>query len=189
MAQEIFGEGYTGEQRSLVKAINFGLLYDRSEEGLISDGSVPLSRREARTVMRNYYARLGGYVRWRKDIYRQVQERHYVETPLGRRRRFPMIPPDKKAIGDIQREAIAFLPQSSANDATLFSLTKLHEMGYDLRLTVHDSIMAQIPRNDAEDYQHEMGRVMEEAATELYGEMIPFEVESDVGRDWGSLDA
>lgn len=100
-----------------------------------------------------------------------------------------MIPPDKKLIGDIRREAIAFLPQSSANDATLFSLTKLHEMGYDLRLTVHDSIMVQVPRDEAEDYQHEMEKTMEKAAAELYGDLIPYEVESDVGRDWGSLDA
>jgi DNA polymerase I len=130
-----------------------------------------------------------GVVRWVAETKAFVLKNHYIETPLGRVRNFPEIAIARSA-GDrerIFREAVNNNPQSVASDVTLRAFTKLDALGYDMRITVHDSVVAQAPQGDVKDVAREMCRIMEESATELLGDDLPFPADAGVGPTWGDI--
>lgn len=188
-AKQIFGPEITKEQRSLAKGFNFGLLYDRGEEAIIADGTYHMSSEEAHRVVARFHATIAGVMEYKRDVRAAVLRNHYVETPLGRRRRFPLIPNDRSQREEILRQAFNMMIQSSASDANLYSLAKLDAAGFDLRLTVHDSIMTSCEERLAEECLREQEKIMVASASELYQTVIPFVVESTIGRTWGEMEA
>jgi DNA polymerase I-like protein with 3'-5' exonuclease and polymerase domains len=121
-----------------------------------------------------------------------VLENGYIESPLGRRRRFPELPyvrGDSYKLAEVFREAINMPSQSAASDVTLSAMIALDKIGLRPRLTVHDSITICVPRAEMQDAAQEMKRCMEQAATDLYGDQIPYPVELEAGERWGSMHA
>ncbi|MBC7240395.1 MAG: DNA polymerase I, partial [Chloroflexi bacterium] len=71
----------TYEQRSLAKAINFGLMYGMSDYGL--SARTDLTREDARRFIENYFARFARVKAYLDETIRIARERGYVETVLG----------------------------------------------------------------------------------------------------------
>jgi len=129
-------------------------------------------------------------VEYNERVKQLVLEQGYVESLLGRKRRFPelvYVKNDRYRVSEIFRQAINMIPQSSASDATLASIIALDKLGLSVGIAVHDSITACVPEEDAEDAVHELSKCMENTAAELYGDTIPFPVEAERGYRWGSL--
>jgi len=64
---------------------------------------------------------------------------------------------------------------------------RLDKMGFNPLITVHDSIVSEVRKEDGEDLCREQIRVMEEAARDLYGDRIPFIAEGGIGARWGEI--
>jgi len=58
----------------------------------------------------------------------------------------------------------------------------------DPRITVHDSIAIQVPENDLDAQVRKMSAIMESCGSALLGDAIPWPVEAEVGKRWGSLE-
>lgn len=187
MAEAIFGPNYTPAQRSLAKRLNFGLVYGRSVEAVAKDGLIELSREEARIIRERFFARMPEVVRWIEEVHQTVHRDHVVVSPLGRRRRFPFIPSEPSKLAEIYRQAVNMIPQSMASDATLMSFIKLDEAGWNPILTVHDSILIEVPNEAVEEALREQKRIMESTATELYGDKVPWVAEVGAGTRWGEI--
>ncbi len=189
-AAEVWGPNWTIEHRKKVKGIVFGLLYGRSEEGIVRDGTLQISMPEAKRISRIFFEKMPGVVAHNEEIKRRVKRDGYIETPTGRIRYFPevAVASSWREWGNIYREAINTLPQSMASDATLSSLIVLDRCGFDVRITVHDSIAVQGPIDQINNIAKDQCEIMQDTAMKLYGDLIPIPAEAEVGLLWGSLE-
>jgi len=187
MAEVLFGKGYTPEQRSLAKRLNFGLVYGRSVAALADDGLVVMSKTEAQRIQRLFFDRMPKVSAWIEGIKELVQVQQWVESPLGRRRRFPIIPHDRAGEQEVYRQAVNMIPQSMASDLTTCAFIELDRMGLNPLVSVHDSIMCEVSESVAEDAQRTMVDVMQKTGVKLYGDKVPFIAEGSIGKTWGDL--
>jgi uracil-DNA glycosylase family 4 len=191
-AAELFGPDYTKEQRKFVKSVNFGILFGEGAKGLAANASleVPnMGEREARMFIDRYYRKMAGLVGWINETKRDLHEQGYVESPTGRRRRFPLLFDDNRA--QAEREAVNFMCQSAASDIMLYTLvridTPLKTMGAHILLTVHDSVLVECPPDKVDDVINLVVKVMAFTGKELYGDSVPFTADAEVGTRWGDL--
>jgi DNA polymerase-1 len=128
----IFGKPeITSRERLITKTVVFGTLYGRSARSIAIQFGVTVAEAEAwQALCINKYS---GFLRYRNRSTKELQMNGYLETPFGRRRR-----------GLTPQQGYNFPVQSSASDVTLTSLIRLDQAGFDLRLTVHDSIILQV---------------------------------------------
>jgi len=187
MAKTLFGPDFNPVERGVAKSCNFGLAYGMGIKRMVTNVNVPgVDYHQAERIVRDYFTRIPRFVQWRGEIQEKILRERYLETSLGRRRRFPYIP--KRFREDIFRQGINFLPQSIASDITLLSLIKIAKKGWQVLLTVHDSILCQVPEEDAQEVAIEIVKIMKETAREVCGERIPFLVKTAIGDRWGDLD-
>jgi DNA polymerase I-like protein with 3'-5' exonuclease and polymerase domains len=118
---------------------------------------------------------------WRRTAFEDAVNRGYVETPFGRKRRFPLI--NEETLEEIKKVAWNFPPQSIASDLTLLSTIKLVEMNVRVVLTVHDSIGAYVRDEDVERIGALMRSIMI-ATAEQWVPSVPWEVDVEVQDRW-----
>jgi len=190
-SKEIFGSNFTSRDRFFAKAINFGLLYGRSAAGIANDTNLPgITKGQAIEFIAKYFKRMPKVVAFIEGIKMQVRAQGYVETPVGRRRRFPLR--TEYNIAEIEREAINFMCQSAASDCTLMSLVRIHKQlagRAHIVLTVHDSILLECPIGTEQEVATEASGIMSSTGAELFGDAAPLRVEAETGMHWGSLHA
>lgn len=185
VAERFYGKGFTKEQRVLAKAVVFGLLYGREAYSLAMEHKI--STREAQTYINTFFEVIPHTVQWIEGIKETVLGGDDLVTPFGRHRRFWLITRNNQ--DDILKEARAFVPQSTASDITLEAANRLARMGFwdNLRIPVHDSLLMEVERSDAEEVARTMKQVMESTATDLMEEYVPFPVDVAIGDNWGEL--
>lgn len=131
-------------------------------------------------------------MRWRSEQHRRVfNEGKPQQTHFGRRRRFHLITRENKM--DVGKEALAFIPQSTASDICLHALCRIRkhfgwsEHSPKIRITVHDSILVECDEAEAKEVGEDMSRIMQETAAEIYSTTIPFTADAERGKSWGEL--
>lgn len=86
-----------------------------------------------------------------------------------------------------QNEALAFVPQSTANDICLNAAIKINEQvgqyGAKLIGLVHDATYVECPEETVEECSRMMEREMSKAATLVFNR-VPFVAEAEVGNNW-----
>lgn len=186
MAKTLFGPDFNPVERGIAKSCNFGLAYGMGIKRMVTNVNVPgVDYYQAERIVREYFTRIPRFVRWREEIQNRIIKDRYLETSLGRRRRFPYI--SRRFRGEVFRQGINFLPQSIASDITVLSLIKIAQKTQVL-LTVHDSILCQAPKEIAQEIVTEIAEIMQTTAAEVCGDRIPFLVSIAVGDRWGELD-
>lgn len=113
-------------------------------------------------------------MKWQKDTIKEVHEKQELLTPFGRYRRFPLITDVNKY--DIEKEGLAFKPQSISSDICLrggMLLRKRLPKDAGIRLFVHDSIMAECRIPDVEQTSAIMAECMTESAR-MFSNYVPF---------------
>lgn len=186
---DMYGEGFSKEQRVQAKMVNFGLLYDRSARSLARDTRLPgMTLSEAITYVNEYFARMPKAREWQRMQRKKVRTQGYIETIFGRRRRFGLT--TGKNIDEVGKQAINFPPQSIANELTLISLTRLHYVLNEVAcvlLTVHDSILSECRPEHVPKVARTMKETMEAVALEFLGDSVPFTTDIETGKRWGEL--
>ena len=111
-------------------------------------------------------------------------------TPFGQRHRFYNVMNYDGTLGEDAKRAVAFRPQASASaiqDIYVDAIEQEHGWMMDyLCALVHDSILAEVPLERAEEYAKTIIKVMTMAIKELDGLTIGVEVK--IGRNLGEME-
>jgi len=190
VAERFYGKGWTKDQRVRAKAVVFGLAYGREAASLAAEFRI--SQAEAQRFVDGFFQLIPDTVRWREDVKKTVfSSGQGLQTHFGRKRRFWLITRDNKK--DVEKEALSFLPQSTANDICLSALVRLRQSFGDsvhaprVRIPVHDSILVECSIRDRDMVAATMRDVMSRTATEEFSDFVPFPVDISVGDSWGTL--
>lgn len=136
------------ELRQGTKAVVFKILY----------GGEP----EDQELKHLIFNRFPGIPEYLDRIKREVYENHKVYTPNGRCRRFPMVRLSDWAARRMYRQAINYGIQSYCSDIVLNMLNNiystLHEVRGRLLLTVHDSVVFEMPECELDNIQQYLNR-------------------------------
>lgn len=185
----IFGTGkWNKEQRVLTKSFVYGIAYGRTPEGIASAFGISVE------AARQYHARLTSSIpatmQWRQEIKGKILRNQELTTPFGRKRRFWLITPENQK--DVIKEGLSFIPQSTASDICLTSLCTLRPLlkekfDADIRVPVHDSILVECRKEDAEAVRATMVDVMGDSGDRVFQGYVPFTVDSAIGSSWAEV--
>jgi len=159
------------EHRLRAKQIVFGSLYGLSPYTVSRVYKVPVSVAESWfAICLTTYPRLG---RFRDKSVEEATKKGYLRTPFGRIRWTSRA-----------TQALNFPVQSSASDVTLTTLIELYRAGYgpNLRLTVHDSIVLELPKDKVEEELPKIRSIVERPIPQLDGYRFPAKYQ--IGRRW-----
>jgi DNA polymerase I len=126
---------------------------------------------------------------WADQVVRQVQRDGYVTTLYGRRRRLPGVWADDPGERDhALRQAVNAVVQGTAADILKLTLVRLHRALGDtgrLLLTVHDSVLVEVPERHA----GQVARAVRAAlTTPPLRFSVPLAVKVGVGRTWAECE-
>jgi DNA polymerase-1 len=174
------------ELRIRVKAYVYGLAYGRSEFSIAAEFGISVE--EARKGMQAFFGVIPEIVRFREQTRASVLAGRDLVTPWGRRRRFGLITKENRT--DILNEALAFIPQSTASDMCLQAFTwareKLRGVAF-IRNIVHDNIIAESKREDAEYVAGVLNDCMVRSARTIVGDYVQFATDYKIGTSWGAV--
>jgi DNA polymerase I len=173
------------DQRRVAKTVNFGIVYGQTAYGLARTLRIPPG--DAQAFIDAYKARYAGLERFLRACVDEAKEHGSVATILGRRRPIPQVHSrnfNERALGE--RLAINTVIQGSAADLIKLAMVNLaarltrEAPGSRLLIQVHDELVLETPRLDAE-------RVQAITLEEMAGAMelrVPLRVDAVVGRTW-----
>ncbi|HEX2830382.1 MAG TPA: DNA polymerase I [Burkholderiales bacterium] len=187
-ASEVFGcpeSDVTSQQRSHVKAINFGLIYGMSAFGL--SRQLDIERSAAQQYMDKYFARYPGVAEYMQRTRELARKQGFVETVFGRRLWLQEIrsgsPMRRQAA---ERAAINAPMQGTAADLIKLAMIRVQDwlesetLGTRLIMQVHDELVLEVPDAEVERVREELPKLMTGVA-EL---AVPLVVEVGVGPNW-----
>ena len=187
-AAEIQGvpmEQVTQEMRRAAKAINFGIVYGISAFGLSRNTGI--SRQEAKTFIDRYFQRYPGVRAFMDDCVKQGYDRGYAQTLLGRRRElFELSSPNRNLRSFGERAAMNTPVQGTAADIIKQAMVAVHrrltEEGWQgkLILQVHDELVIECPRDEAEP----LSRLLKETMENIVTLKVPLVAEVHTGANW-----
>ena len=193
-ASEMFGvpvEGMPKEIRNNAKAINFGIIYGISAFGLARN--LGIERDEANAYIKKYFERFPGIRDYMEETKAFARANGYVKTIFGRRiwiagiksknvqernfgERQAINAPLQGAAADIIRRAMIRMPDALAR-AGLKSR---------MLLQVHDELVFEAPKGEAETLCKLAREVMEAAPAPAAHLSVPLTVEAKAGVTWGA---
>lgn len=173
-------------RRALVKSVVYGVGYGRGVPAIATALEQPIEA--AQHVVDQYFGTYTGLRDW------QARVRHSVgrkEENNERRTKFgmtynPLFIADAN-YSSTQNEALAFVPQSTANDICLHAAIKINEQvgqyGAKLIGLVHDATYVECPEENIKECGTMMENEMSKAATLVFNR-VPFVAEAEVGNNW-----
>jgi DNA polymerase-1 len=177
----------TGEMRSKVKAMSYGLVYGLSSFGLSKQLNIPVD--EARTLMKDYFNRFGAVRDYLRSVVDQARQDGFTSTIEGRRRYLPDLNSDNRQLREMAERAALNAPiQGSAADIIKKAMLGVdralaeQELKSRMLLQVHDELVLEIAAGEREAVERLVREQMAGAA-EL---TVPLDVSVGVGRDWQS---
>ena len=179
-------EQVTKDQRRAAKAINFGIIYGMSINGLAE--ATKMSYHDAKNFMENYYKLRSPIMDFMKKTLEKARTEGYVETYFGRRRPTP----DVKSSNFIIRQAAERAAQNMPIQGTEADLMKRAMINIDKKLPknanlimqVHDSLIVECDEKDADKIGEILKTEMENVAPEL---KVKLAVDVTTGKNWGML--
>lgn len=188
-ASEVYGvpiDDVTKSQRRAAKVINFGVLYGMSPHGLAANTGMSFT--QAKEFIDQYFALRAPVRAFINKTLEQARTEGFVETYYGRRRPTPDVRSSNFMVRAAAERAAANMPiQGTEADlmkrAMLIVDTKLDGLGEQI-LQIHDSILVECPRENAEKVATILQETMESIAPEL---PIALHVDVHTGKNWGDL--
>ena len=172
------------ELRAQAKVVNFGVLYGMGARSLADQMGLEL--KEAKQFIEDYFTVFAGVRRYLDATVLEARERGWVATLLGRRRYLPELRSGngmERAFAE--RAAINTPIQGSAADLVKLAMLSVHRAlakrgGSRLLLQVHDELLVECPRGDADSIASLVKREMEGC----YPLEVPLTVSVGVGDTW-----
>ncbi|MGM0395500.1 MAG: DNA polymerase I [Bacillota bacterium] len=187
-AAEVFGyakDEVTSELRYKAKAINFSIIYGISDFSLSKD--IGISRKEARKYIDSYFKNYSKVKSYMDDAVAKGKKNGYVETLLNRRRYVPELASKNYNIRSFGERVAMNMPiQGSAADIIKMAMVKVFKNLRDdnlksrLILTIHDELIIEAHKDEAEHVKKMMKRTMENAVKLE----VPLKVDILEGESW-----
>ena len=159
----------TGEQRSAAKAVNFGIVYGISDFGLARNLGV--SVQTAAGYIRRYFERYPKVQAYLKESVARAKERGYAETLFERKRPLPELSASNYNVRQFGERVAMNMPiQGTAADIIKIAMVRvdraLREGGFKARLVlqIHDELIVDTPREEADAVMKLMQNAMEGVA-------------------------
>lgn len=177
------------ELRAKLKGVQYGMNYGRGIKAIAIALNITVA--EAQALVEGIFATYPGLQVWQENVRAAVTDpslKHFLTTPFNRVFEQEVI--TDRNLNAVQNAALAFVPQSTANDLTLTAAVEVHRRSkdYDYRITalIHDAIIGQGPRENAEPWAAMVKREMEGAAAAVF-HRVPFNASASFGDNWAVL--
>ena len=201
VASTIFSKPYdevSKSERFLSKAVGFGIIYGRGAKALATGvemryveqrlGGKAWTEDQAATFIKKFLRDYPELNAWMQRLYAEVPVVGYVESPFGRRRRFPLTPKSKGELHAIERQAVNTPVQSAASDICLEAMVRVARRieadGIDAMVLfpVHDSICFEVAAADVKRLE---AVCREEMERDFMG--VPLTVDFEHGPNWAEM--
>lgn len=173
-AELVYGKDYTKFHRKLMKSVGFGKVYGGGAVALARQSGAPLDA--VKHAIAEYDRVFPEIKRYGQRLQRRAEYgKKEVITVSGRH-----LPLDR----DRLYAATNYVVQSTSRDILAQAIVDVFDagMGDGLLLPIHDELLAQAPADQAEEYSHELGRIMTQ---NFYG--VPLTAAGEItGRNWGA---
>jgi DNA polymerase I len=188
-ARAVFGIPAGGdvprELRAQAKAVNFGVIYGKTDFSLAKELGIP--RSEAKRFIEGYFRLHVGVARYMEETIAKARETRQVTTLLGRKRDLPEI----ASANHLMRQGAERMARNTPIQGTAADLLKLAmirvderlsrgDLGARMILTVHDELVLEVPEDEVEKTKSAVQQAMENAL-EL---RVPLVVDIGIGRSW-----
>lgn len=188
-ASQVFGvalEDVTKEMRYQAKAVNFGILYGQTPHGLAA--GTGMSFADAKEFIDRYFAKRTALLDYIKSLRKMAYEEGYVETLFGRRRPSPDVRSSNFIVREAAyRQAVNMPIQGTEADLMKMAMIKLEKRlpkGANQILQVHDSILIECEKSQAE----EVAKILKDVMENIYPELgIRLVVDIASGNNWSDL--
>jgi DNA polymerase I len=180
------------DKRRAAKAINFGIAYGLSPQGLSRNEKIPL--KDAKKYVSSYFQSNPRVAEWLDRTGQNGMANRYAETMLGRKRFLPSLdkldPQEARMKRGGQVRAVTNHPiQGTSADITKMAAVKisraLRKSGYDAALImfVHDEIVVEARAEQADAVAELVTKQMKDAA-EFFLQRVAVEVGCSIADHW-----
>ncbi|MDR0879513.1 MAG: DNA polymerase I [Clostridioides sp.] len=187
-ASQVFGvdpEDVDIALRSAAKAVNFGIIYGKTDFGLADDLNISVPK--AKEYIESYFAKYSKIKKFMDDTIAQAEEDGFVTTIMNRRRYIPEI----KSSNFMERNrgkrfAMNAPIQGSAADIIKIAMVNVHKRLGDeqlkskLILQIHDELMVETYEDEIEVVEKIVKEEMENAVQMD----VHLDVDLNVGKSW-----
>ncbi|WP_101772605.1 DNA polymerase I [Peptostreptococcus faecalis] len=187
-ASQVFNVAFddvTTELRSAAKAVNFGIIYGKSDFGLAQD--LDISQKRAKEYISSYFEKYPKIKGFMDDIVHSAEEKGYSTTIFNRRRYIPEIKSSNFIEKNRGKRAAMNAPiQGSAADIIKIAMVNVYNrikeegLKSKLILQVHDELIVEAT-DDEIDIVSDLLRVEMENAVNLN---VDLDVDLNVGDSW-----
>jgi len=176
------------EMRRVAKTVNFGVIYGMSGYGL--EQATGLSRDEAAHFIQSYFERYPGVKTYVEETKKQLRERGYVQTVMGRRRYIPEIgSPNRQVQESAERMAINMPVQGTSADIIKVAMINLDKAMTEKRvqskmiLQVHDELVFDIAPGE----ETLMRSLVDEIMPNALKLSVPLKIDIKMGKNWNEM--
>lgn len=190
-AAEIYSQpmaDVTKTQRRHAKMVNFAVLYGMSPHGLSEATGMPIN--DAKTFIEKYFELRKPVADYIDKTIEDAKNSGFVETMFGRRRPTPDLHSSNYVIREAAKRAAANMPiQGTEADLMKMAMLQVEKevgkksLGMQI-LQIHDSIMVECPRANADVVADILKETMESVMPSL---PIHLKVDVSIGKNWGEL--
>lgn len=173
------------ELRERAKAINFGVIYGMSPQGLAARTGMTVE--EATDYIERYFQRHPGVDEFIRRTLARAAETRQVETILGRKRRISGVRTEfARPLNQPEREAVNTVVQGSAADLIKLAMLRVdrffeeQEIPGGIVLQIHDELLLDVPAQVARDVAKTVKKMLE-SAMEL---SVPLVASVSIGPNW-----
>ena len=187
-ASKVFGvpeDLVTHEQRAAAKTVNFSIIYGISDFGLSTD--LHISFREASDLIKSYEAQFPKIMAYLDGLKKKGEEDGYVTTLYGRKRILTELKSPNRNVRNFGLRAAMNTPvQGTAADIIKIAMNKVYNAlrqevpDSKLIMQVHDELIVECAKKDAQTVSNILKREMESAASLS----VPLVAEVGNGTDW-----
>ena len=187
-ASQVFGVGLdevTSELRSAAKAVNFGIIYGKSDFGLAKD--LGISQAKAKDYISSYFDKYESIKTFMDEVISDAENTGYAKTMFNRRRYIPEIKSKNAIERNRGKRAVMNAPiQGSAADIIKIAMVNVHKrlkkegLKSRLILQVHDELIL-------EAYPDELDLVSALLRTEMENAVdlkVNLDVDLNIGNSW-----
>ena len=175
----------TPELRSAAKAVNFGIVYGKSDFGLSEELHIPL--KEAKEYIENYFNKYSKIKEFMDKTVEQASVDGYVTTMFNRRRYIPELKSSNFMLRNAGKRAAMNAPiQGSAADIIKIAMVNVYKkleeknMKSKLILQVHDELIVEA----VEDELDLVNKIVKEEMENAVSMDVKLDVDLNVGKSW-----
>lgn len=178
-------DAVTPDDRRRAKAVIFGMIYGISAFGLAKQ--LTIGNDDAHQLIDAFFKLYPEIKTYQHKTIDQARHKGYVTTLFGRRIHIPHIHAKTMTQRQFSERAAINAPiQGSAADIIKRAMIHIDKAALNatMLLQVHDELLFEVTKNQAEPLAHTITRIMQNAATPALSLSVPLEVSCHIGRHW-----